>query len=188
MTLMLSLFVGAGLGAALGYFGRCSTGACPLTATPWRGALYGAVLGLLFHSVYARSTPTASIDSHSNLQLVNEQQFDAELAQAKVPVVVDFYATWCGPCKRLSPIMNELAAAHTNEFKFLRVDVDQSARLAERYQIEGVPTVLFFSHGTVVDRVVGLESRESLEGRLSGLAEKGRSLAASEVAPVPFPK
>lgn len=175
MSLMLSLLIGGGLGAALGYFGKCSSGACPLTANPWRGALYGAVLGLLFHTAVARNGPGSAAESTANVQLVTQAPFEAELAQAKGPVVVDFFATWCGPCKRLSPMLDELAGTRTNQIKFLKVDVDQSAPLAERFGVQGVPTLVFFQNGKEVDRLVGLPAKDVLAQRLDSLVATGTS-------------
>jgi Family of unknown function (DUF6132)/Thioredoxin len=119
MGLILSILIGGGLGAALGYFGKCSSGTCPLTANPWRGALYGVVLGLLFHFAAARRSELPAPHS-ANVRLVNQEQFNAELSQASGPIVVDFFATWCGPCKKLSPMLDELAEPSTNQIKFRR--------------------------------------------------------------------
>ena len=173
MSLILSLLIGGGLGAVLGYFGKCSSGACPLTANPWRGALYGAVLGLLFHTAIASTGPGSAGESTANVTLVTQAQFEAELAQAKGPVVVDFFATWCGPCKRLSPMLDELAGPRTNQIRFLKVDVDQSAQLAERFGVQGVPTLVFFRNGKEVDRLVGLPAKKALEQRLDSLGAAG---------------
>lgn len=170
MTLILSLLAGAGLGAVLGYYGKCTTGTCPLTANPWRGAIYGMLLGLLFYSTLGQKGTASANVSSVNIKPVTEAQFDSEIAQTTCPVVVDFYATWCGPCKRLSPILDELAGPLTNRISFLKVDVDQSPALAQRYRIEGLPTLLFLRGGKELDRQVGLTSKEALKARLSLLA------------------
>ena len=172
MSLIFSVLIGGGLGAALGYVGKCSSGTCPLTANWWRGALYGAVLGFLFHAVSGRNGST-SIESTQNVKLIQEQQFGAEVTQATGPVVVDFFATWCGPCKRLSPMLDNLAGPLTNRVKFLKVDVDQSANLAKQFEVEGVPTLIFFNDGKVVDKMVGLPTTEALKRKLESLASSG---------------
>ncbi len=177
MTLILSLLVGAGLGAVLGYYGKCATGTCPLTANPWRGAIYGMVLGLLFYSTMGRNRVGSATAPTVNVKLVTQAQFDSEIAQNNRPVVVDFYATWCGPCKRLSPILDELACPLTNRINFLKVDVDQSPELAQRYRVEGVPTLLFLRDGKELDRQVGVTSKEALSARLNSLAAPAGVLA-----------
>ncbi len=177
MSLILSLVVGAGLGAVLGYYGKCSTGTCPLTANPWRGAIYGMVLGLLFHSALGRNGAGSAAVSSANVKAVNQAQFETEIAQTNRPVVVDFYATWCGPCKRLSPILDELAGPLTNRITFLKVDVDQSPGLAQRFSVEGVPTLVFLRDGKELDRQVGLTSKEALKARLNSLAAPSEVLA-----------
>jgi thioredoxin 1 len=178
MSLIFSVLIGGGLGAALGYFGKCSSGNCPLTANWWRGALYGAVLGFLFHSVAGRNG-SSSAESTQNVKLIQEQQFTTEVARATGPVVVDFFATWCGPCKRLSPMLDNLAGPLTNRVKFLKVDVDQSANLAKQFEVDGVPTLIFFKDGKVVDKLVGLPTTEALKGKLESLASSA-GLAAGK--------
>ncbi len=165
---MFSLLLGGALGAALGHFGKCTSGICPLTANWWRGALYGAVLGLLFHAVASRNSPNLA-ESTPNVRLIREEQFGAEVAQAAGPVVVDFFATWCGPCKRLSPMLDDLAGPLTNKVKFLKLDVDQSASLARQFEVEGVPTLLFFRNGAMVNKIVGLPRRDVLKSKLEAL-------------------
>jgi thioredoxin 1 len=172
MSLIIGVLLGSGLGAALGYFGKCSSGNCPLTANWWRGALYGAVLGLLFHSVAGRNG-SGSAESTQNVKLIQEQEFGTEVTQAPGPVVVDFFASWCGPCKRLSPMLDNLAGPLTNRVTFLKVDVDQSANLAKQFDIDGVPTLIFFKGGKVVDKMVGLPTKEALKGKLESLASSG---------------
>jgi thioredoxin 1 len=177
LSLILSILVGAGLGAVVGYYGKCASGTCPLTANPWRGAIYGMILGFLFHSALARNGSGSVAGSTANVRLVNEAQFESEIAQTSRPVVVDFFATWCAPCKKLSPILDELAGPLTNQVSFLKVDVDRSAPLAERYGVQGVPTLVFLRNGKEVGRQVGLTSKDELRARLSSLVSSGGDLA-----------
>ncbi len=177
MYLILSLLVGAGLGATLGYYGKCATGTCPLTANPWRGAIYGMLLGLLVFSALGREGAGTATTSTANVKPVNQAQFESEIAQTQHPVVVDFYATWCGPCKRLSPMLDELAGPLTNEITFLKVDVDQSPELAQRFKVEGVPTLIFLRDGKELERQVGLTSKDTLKARLNSLGASAGVLA-----------
>jgi thioredoxin 1 len=167
---MISVLIGGGLGALLGYFGKFSTGACPLTANPWRGAIYGALLGGLFYYVSGGSGSASMNKSTANIKLIKEGEFDAEVVQSSLPVVVDFYATWCGPCKILSPRLDELAGPLTKKIKFVKINVDEAPQLAQHLEIQGLPTLVFFKKGKVVDSLVGLPPADTLKIRLESFA------------------
>ena len=170
-SLILYLLAGGGLGAALGYFGKCSSGTCPLTSTWWRGAIYGAVLGGLFYFISGGSTPATMNQSTANVKLIREGEFDAEVVQSSLPVVADFYATWCGPCKRLSPMLDKLAGPLTGKIKFVKINVDEAPGLSRRFDIQAIPTLIFFKHGKVADKLIGLPSKNALKTRLESFAE-----------------
>ena len=169
--MLLKVVIGALVGAALGYFGRCATGSCPLTANWRRGAAYGAFLGLLFH--VAAGGGAGTFQPPKNVRTVSEADFDAVVAQAGKPVVVDFFATWCGPCRRLMPRVDALAAEMGDRVVFVAVDIDQSPGLAQRFQVEGVPTLVYLAPGgQVADRTVGLLSETALRERVALLAAR----------------
>ena len=109
--------------------------------------------------------------AESKVQVIAATDFDAEVLQAKAPVVVDFYADWCGPCKLLSPIVENLANEQGDRVKFVKVNVDNAKELSQKYEIEGIPTLLFFRDGKLADRVVGLASKEKLQGHLESLTK-----------------
>ena len=92
---------------------------------------------------------------------VNDNEFDREVLQDSGTVLVDFWATWCGPCRRLAPILEELSGQHP-ELKIVKVDVDENRELALRYGIESIPTLLVFKGGQVADRSVGLVSPQEI--------------------------
>ena len=169
-SLMISVLLGGGLGALLGYFGKCSSGACLLTANPWRGAMFGALLGLMFHFASGRSGSAAVNASTPHVSRIQESQFEAEVVQSTLPVVVDFYASWCGPCKVLSPMLDDLAGPLTNKIKFVKINVDEATALAQRMEIEAMPTLLFFKNGELKDQVTGMTSKKDLLSRLEALA------------------
>lgn len=170
-ALAIKLLVGAALGAALGYFGQCNSGTCPLTANWKRGAIYGAVLGLMFH--FASGGATGAYQPPKNVKAIAEADFDAEVLAAGQPVVVDFFATWCGPCKALAPRLDKLAGEFGDRVKFVSVNIDQAQSLATRFKVEGVPTLLFFGRdGKITDASVGLVSAETLRAKLETLARK----------------
>ena len=81
-------------------------------------------------------------------------------------VLVDFYATWCGPCKMLSPVFESIGNDMSNRADFLKVDIDQSMEIAEKYQISTVPTVIIFKNGREVDRLVGFIPKEHLRKKI----------------------
>lgn len=101
---------------------------------------------------------------------VNEQTFPSEVLLSKEPVAVDFHAQWCGPCQALGPILEKMSVGYEGRVKIAKVDVDAAPGLAARYGVRGVPTMLFFKDGRMVDQVVGLLPPAQLAGRLDALA------------------
>ena len=173
LSLVLSVLVGGGLGAALGFIGKCSSGTCPLTSTWWRGALYGVGLGLMFFVVSGGRGSATMNESTQNVKHITEGEFEAEVLNGASPVVVDFYATWCGPCRALAPVVDELAGQFASKIKFVKINVDEAPVLAQRFEIQGVPTLLLFKDGKVVDTLAGLTSAATLNARLGFLAGLG---------------
>ena len=105
----------------------------------------------------------------SELVHFTEANFEAEVMNSKVPVVVDFFADWCGPCRSLSPIVEELARDYAGRIKIGKVDVDQNQAIAERFGITAIPTLIFFKTGQKTEKVMGLESKGDLRKRLEKL-------------------
>jgi thioredoxin 1 len=169
LPLIIKIAISAGIGAAVGYYGKCTSGTCPLTSTWWRGAIYGAVLGLLF-SMLSIGGGLAMNESTEDVKHITADQFDAEVSQSTLPVVVDFYATWCGPCKTLAPILEQAAGTFVGKVKFVKVNVDESPALAQRFSIESVPNLVFFKAGKVLENMVGMPYAPALEARLRTLA------------------
>ena len=85
----------------------------------------------------------------------DESNFDAEVLQSDIPVFVDFYADWCGPCKMMSPVIDKLAEEYAGKIKVGKVNVDENGDLAVKYGIMSIPNMVFFKNGEVADRVVG---------------------------------
>ena len=95
---------------------------------------------------------------------VNDNNFEEEVLKASQPVLVDFWATWCGPCVALAPTVEALAQQYEGSAKVVKLNVDESPSTASRYGIRGIPTLVLFSNGQEAERSVGLTSKESLAG------------------------
>ncbi|MFZ4772395.1 MAG: thioredoxin [Chlamydiia bacterium] len=95
---------------------------------------------------------------------LNQENFDSEIMQTNQTVLVDFWAPWCGPCKQLTPIIEELFAEFPG--RVFKVNVDQAADLAGKYGIRSIPTLVFFKNGVVVDTLVGVHSKLTIEQKL----------------------
>ena len=106
----------------------------------------------------------------TTIQLTN-QNFDAEVLQAALPVIVDFYADWCGPCKMIGPALEEIAQEQAGRVKIATVNVDEQSELAQRYNVQSLPTLLYFQNGEVVNQLIGATSKKNILGKLrSGVA------------------
>lgn len=96
---------------------------------------------------------------------INNENFNDKVAASKNPVLVDFWASWCGPCRMISPVVEQLSEEHP-EISFGKVNVDEVPELAQKYQISAIPTLLLFRDGKPVDMSVGVKSKEDLEAFL----------------------
>ena len=97
----------------------------------------------------------------------NDQNFDSDVLEAGTPVLVDFWAVWCGPCKAIAPIVEEIANDYNGKVKGGKMDVDRNNQVAMRYGIRSIPTLLVFNNGEVVDQVIGNVGKESIESMLN---------------------
>ena len=106
---------------------------------------------------------------YASVTHLNESDFDQAISESPVPILVDFSASWCGPCRTIAPVLNEIAKEQGDVVKIAKVDVDNSPTLSSRFGIRNVPTLLFFKGGEVKDQVVGLTSKADLISRLKAL-------------------
>ena len=221
IKILFGVLIGGAIGAVLGYFGKCSSGACPLTANPYRGAIYGAVVGVLLASALSglpkqRPTPpqekpvpaeetaraeeekteipkvspdgpdVVHIDSKSDLKaqaleasrsstvesltkdsflqkVFNYEQNKEWKFEGKLPCIIDFYADWCGPCKMVEPILQELAQEYQGKLNIYRVDTQAQQELAATFGIQSIPSILFVPLKDKPQMAVGALPKETLK-------------------------
>ncbi len=102
---------------------------------------------------------------------LTDENFDQTIAAAPGPVVVDFYAPWCGPCKMLAPLLGSLAEHYAERVQFFKVNVDAAPELAERFEVSGVPMLVFFVNGEPHDLLIGFPSPQTLAAKIHALTE-----------------
>lgn len=100
---------------------------------------------------------------------VSDATFDQEVLKSEQPVLVDFWAVWCGPCKAIAPVVDSLATAYAGKLKVAKVNVDENGATPSRYGIRGIPTLLFFKGGKVADQVVGYVPQNVIEEKVQRL-------------------
>src|SRR6202012_2487023 len=113
---------------------------------------------------------------------VSDATFDQEVLQSEQPVLVDFWAVWCGPCKAIAPIVDDLATAYAGKLTVAKVDVDKNGATPSRYGIRGIPALLIFKNGKVADQIVGYVPREVIEEKVNRVLAAGTPSVASVAA------
>jgi len=185
--LVAGVVIGGAIGALLGCFGKCSSGACPLTANPYRGALYGAVMGIVLTLAFSRAprAPLAKpgpVESGKAavtvagedvlLHIESEADFNARVLDAGGISLVDLFSNRCPPCRALAPIISSLADKYAGKVIVCKVNVDRAPAVAQRYGIRAIPTVIFLKDSKEIKRLVGLKPEEDYAAILDGLIEQ----------------
>jgi thioredoxin 1 len=173
LRIFLGVLIGGLIGAGLGYFGKCSSGTCPLTANPYRGAIYGAVMGALLVSVFSR-TPKEVEESPNIVHINSEADFKARVLNANQICLVDLFSNRCPPCRVLAPTISSLADKYASRVTVCKVDVDRVSAVAQKYGVRAIPTLLIISNGKEVNRLVGLRSEGEYTALLDELVGKAK--------------
>jgi thioredoxin 1 len=105
----------------------------------------------------------------ANIVTLTDTSFSEDVLNSTTPVVVDFWAEWCGPCKMIAPVLDELAGEFDGKVKIGKVNIDQHQQLAINYGIQSIPTLLFFKNGKVVEQIVGMKSKRDLKASFDRL-------------------
>ena len=169
--LLFGIMIGGLIGAGLGYFGKCSSGTCPLTANPNRGAVYGAVVGALLVSVFSR-IPKKVEESPNIVHVNSESDFKTLVLDANEVCLVELFSDRCPPCRILAPTISSLADKYVGRVVVCKVNVDRVIAIAERYDVNAIPTVLFIKDGRESGRLVGLQSETKYVALLDKLVGK----------------
>jgi len=171
--ILLGVLIGGAIGAGLGYFGKCTSGNCPLTANPYRGAIYGAVMGALLASVFLQA-PKKARDSSNIIHISSEDDFKSRVLDRPGVCLVDLFSDRCPPCRILAPTISSLADKYAGRVAVCKVDVERVGVVAEKYGIRAIPTVLIINNGKEVERLVGLQSEAEYITLLDKLVDTGK--------------
>ena len=124
---------------------------------------------------------------------VDEKNFDSEVINSNLPVMVDFWAEWCGPCKALGPIVEEIAGENEGKLKVGKLNVDENNQLAMKYGVMSIPTLKFFKGGKVMDQMVGVQDKATIQAKLEELEISKETLLDITIkdivevgSPIPF--
>ncbi len=176
--LLLGALLGAAIGALIGTCRKCTSGGSSLTANPLRNVIYGAVLGAFLAVSFGPTPHTAfafeeeqPVPAQGVIYIGTPEVFEETILQSSLPCLVDFYSDRCPPCRRLSPTIDALAEKYAGRAVICKVNVASARELSAAYQIYGIPDVLFFQNGEMVERLGGLRPQTTYERTLDQLIQ-----------------
>lgn len=105
----------------------------------------------------------------TNVLLLNEQNFESEIKNSTTPVLVDFWAEWCGPCRMLGPILDQIADEKAGVYKIAKVNVDEAPNVAAKFNVRAIPMMAFFKNGQLADSITGVQSKDAIVKKLEAL-------------------
>src|ERR1700681_3898397 len=146
-----------------------------MRSIPFRDGSAGACFAFLHSFSSSKSGITRYLKPMENSATsptitLDDSNFEKEVTQSDQTVLVDFWAPWCGPCKMIAPLLDEIAAEKAGSVKVAKVNVDENQSLSMQYNVRAIPALLFFKNGQLRDQVVGMTSKKDLLGRLEALA------------------
>ena len=171
------ILLGAAIGAWIGMSRSCTTGTCPLTSNPYLGGMYGGLMGYLIVTAFLNHATTswnpttednamATLSQDTVTSISSKAEFNQHVLGSSVPVLVDMWATWCGPCRAQLPIVEQVAGQAGEKARVVKVNVDDVPDVASDLGVTSIPTLLVFQGGKEVRRLVGLQSAASLSSAL----------------------
>ena len=106
-----------------------------------------------------------------NIKEVSDEEFESEVLKAKKTVLIDFWAPWCGPCKAITPMVEELANQYSEQMTFMKCNIDENPEIPKSYGIKSIPTLMIFKEGKLADTIVGMVARNTLEEKIKNTLE-----------------
>lgn len=103
---------------------------------------------------------------------LNQDNFEKEVIQNKGPVIIDFWASWCMPCKMLAPVFEELAESYGDRLKFVKISTEEQPELAQKFEIRGIPALVIMKDGKIVDKIVGFAQKEAMKQKIDAILDR----------------
>lgn len=179
--LILGAIIGGVVGGVIGHFGKCASGACPLTGSPISGAIFGAVIGALVVMAFPRAREELQPSKHL-IEIKSERDLK-EVLDSNDVVLVDFSSDRCPPCRRLSPTIHEIATEYAGRAAVASVNVDDLTGLARQHRVMAIPNVRIFKGGKLERTIVGLSPKKAYTEALESLLAAGNPAEQGAVGP-----